>query len=389
MRGNQRIDSTGLVLRLKWSAVHWSTAFMHLSSVDSPRRSEKTESGTAILNSRERIRFSTRIGEWLGYSLFFSMLFLPTAYQVPEAALLVTVCVIIVGQATVTRRAALHPVTLLWVLAYVFIGLLFVVVGLLRDAPGAVRVMSVFVVWPLVYLVLVIGASTFRRLVVLNRLVVIGAIAIGLYALVYILTSLGVFPSWVYVPLDQGQFIGQGSGWIAIRLLSATTLFFALPYTISSLLLARFAKNPVLKTRWLFLALASGLFMVVLRRSSGFILTTAAAPVFTVVLFAVARLANGRGAPRRVLRLASGTLGFSVLVVLIAGIVLRVTGFDFAGYAYSFLEGFKFGSGADAIIRRDQFQALIASWWKHPFIGAGLGAYTPEYIQGPGASVGL
>ena len=200
---------------------------------------------------RGHLRLTTRICEDLGYALFFSMLFLPTTYQIPKAALLATVCLLIAGRAIIVRRAPMHRVTLIWVLAYVLVGILFILLGVLREAPGAFRVATVYVAWPIAYLILLTGASTFRRLIVLNSMIVIGAIAIGLYALSHVLTSLGVLPSWLYIPLDQGQYVVQGSGWIAIRLLSSTTLFFALPYTIASLMLVQLAGHSIIKTRWL------------------------------------------------------------------------------------------------------------------------------------------
>ena len=277
----------------------------------------------------------------------------------------------------------MHRVTLIWVLAYVLVGILFILLGVLREAPGAFRVATVYVAWPIAYLILLTGASTFRRLIVLNSMIVIGAIAIGLYALSHVLTSLGVLPSWLYIPLDQGQYVVQGSGWIAIRLLSSTTLFFALPYTIASLMLVQLAGHSIIKTRWLWLSLLLGLMMVVLRRSNGFILITAAAPFFAITLFAIARFEAARGVAHKVFRLAFGTVLVGLVLVLTTALALWLIGFDFRGYVQSFMEGFNFNSGADAIIRRDQFRALIHGWWKQPLFGAGLGAGTPDYVRDP------
>jgi hypothetical protein len=119
------------------------------------------------------MRFSSSY--WIavpGYLLFFIMLFVPTVYQGVKAGLLLLVLGIISLDALRRDYLALHPVVLLWTLFMATVGLAFMLLGLAHGAPGALRMGTVYVLWPLVYSVLITGAATEHILQGLHRVLV-------------------------------------------------------------------------------------------------------------------------------------------------------------------------------------------------------------------------
>ena len=162
-------------------------------------------------------------GYWIafpGYLLFFIMLFVPTVYQEVKAGLLLLVLGIISIGALRRDHLALHPVVLLWTLFMATVGLAFMLLGLAHGAPGALRMGTVYVLWPLVYSVLLAGTATAEFLRGLCRVLVVATLAIGLYGISYILHAAGWLPDLLYIPLDQGQGIGFYQGYIEINLYS-------------------------------------------------------------------------------------------------------------------------------------------------------------------------
>ena len=89
-------------------------------------------------------------------ALFMLMLFVPTSYQTIKAALLALVMSGIVwGFFIGTVTIALHRLIMVWVAVIVLTGVFFITRGWLNDAPGAIRVGTVYVLWPLVFIVLI------------------------------------------------------------------------------------------------------------------------------------------------------------------------------------------------------------------------------------------
>lgn len=177
-----------------------------------------------------------RVGPLFGYLLFFSMLFVPVSYQFARGLLLAVVMSIIGVSVALRGRAGLHRVAVFWTLWMVTVGLFFMLVGLTNRTPGAIRVGTVYVLWPLVYLVLVAGVSDDRVIRGLNRVLVVATFAVGLYGFSYILFAIGWFPPWLYLPLDQGQGIGFFEGYVEVSLYSLASLLFLVPYLIAALL---------------------------------------------------------------------------------------------------------------------------------------------------------
>lgn len=306
-----------------------------------------------------------------GFALFFMMLFVPTTYQPVKAVLLGIVLIMICATAVFRKKINLHPVVLLWTLFMVSVGLFFMLRGSIHGTPGALRVGTVYVLWPLVYTILVAGVSNEALLRGITRILVFSTIAIGIYSLSYILYASGLLPDYFYIPIDLGQAIGFYSGYIEYRLYNISSLLFLVPFLIAALLTwPNHLEIPVSRL-WLWVAFALGMTLVLLSGRRALLLVIALAPVialfFRLFLPRKTKLANRKLALRFFIAGCFALLGLIFYLQWVYGLNMQ-------SLIQMFFDGFDFQRSDSAIARNMQFFALIDGWSQYPLLGAGHGA---------------
>jgi hypothetical protein len=306
-----------------------------------------------------------------GYLLFFVMLFVPTTYQPMKAILGVFVLELIAINALVHGRLTLHRTVLLWTLFMMAIGLTFIFLGVLNDAPGAVRMSTVYVLWPLVFTIFVAGIASEQRLRGLLVVLVTATILIGLYGLTYILHAAGWLPDRLYIPLDQGQQIGFYEGYIEFNLYSISSLFFLVPFVVSALMI--WPKQPAMPVQrfWLWIAFFFGILLVLLSARRVLLGVVALSPAIT---FCVQQfLPSSLGSARTGLGLRSLFYGGIFLAGLLMYLNL-IYEFNLLSLAQTFAVGWDFTGERSALERWEQFYPLLHGWSERPLFGAGHGA---------------
>ncbi|HHV75500.1 MAG TPA: hypothetical protein GXX41_12875 [Thermoanaerobacterium sp.] len=306
-----------------------------------------------------------------GYILFFMMLFVPTVYQPIKAVLLALVLTVICLSALIKKKISLHPLILLWILFITSVGLFFILRGLIYGAPGALRVGTVYVLWPLVYMILVAGISNITMLENIIRVLTIAAIAICIYSFSYIFYAIGWLPSYLYIPINLGQAIGFYSGYIEYNLYNISSLIFLVPFFIAALITwPKNIKMPVSRF-WLWIGFLLGVSLVFLSGRRALILVTVLSPIITL-FFRFFSSHKIKLANRKVVVKTFVTTFILVLVILF--FLNYVYGINISVLVDIFFEGFDFQRSPSALARKTQFFALLDGWSQHPLLGAGHGA---------------
>lgn len=313
----------------------------------------------------------------IGFLLFFLMLFTPTTYQSAKAVLLVLTLAAVAARALWRGRLALHRTILLWSLFLAAVGLVFIIRGVAHGAPGAVRVGTVYVLWPLVYTVLIAGVPSEAVLAGTFRVLVAATVAIGLYGFSYILHAARWLPDTLYLPIDQGQAIGFYEGYVEFNLYSLASLLFLVPFIVAALLTWPKSKTPVSRL-WLWTALILGVGLVTLSARRALLLVVGTSPIVALVLRRLLAPHDRRASRKLVLHfLAIG----AVAVAGIGFFLHAVYGFTFAAVTDMFKQGFAFESYARALPRKEQFLNLMAEWSESPLLGAGHGAAAAGWLR--------
>lgn len=311
--------------------------------------------------------------QWLAVAgaLLFSMLFVPTTYRPVKIVLLALALAGAMAPILATGRVFLHRSIAGWTLLMVLTGMFGVVIGLLNDTPGALRVSTVYVFWPILYTVLATGIRTRSTVDGLMKLLVLATIAIGLYALSFVLHSAGWLPDWLYVEIDQGQLIGFYAGYIEFSLYSVSSLLFLVPFSLAALLTWRHLEHPPVSRRWLWLSLVLGLTTAFLTGRRALWLVIAVSPFVTFAFYLFL--------PRRHLRLRARNIVLTATTIGLVGTALLFSmsyayGFSLSSALHYVREGFDFEGDVSAIARQEQFRALLQGWSASPIWGAGHGA---------------
>jgi hypothetical protein len=257
-------------------------------------------------------------------------------------------------------------------------GLALILQGVFNYAPGALRVITVYVVWPIVFTVLIAGVTSEGMVAGLLRTLVIAALAIDLYSLSYVSFSLGWLPDLLYVPLDQGQAIGFYQGYVQYNLYSLATLLFLIPFVVAGLLTWPGRSRTVVSRFWLWTALILGLILVLLSGRRALLVVAGLSPFITLIFRSFL--------PRpQKLQLRGDLKRFFVWVTLVLSaliLFLRLTyGFNVASLVEFFGRGFEPMADVGAFVRREQFLALLSAWADSPLIGAGHGASAAGLIR--------
>jgi len=318
-----------------------------------------------------------RLARSAGYLLFFMMLFVPTTYQPIKAVLLAFVLVSILVAAVASGRFPLHRHVALISLGYAALGALSVLRGHAGGAPGAVAMFNPYVTWPLVFSVLVAGTAHQGVLTGLLRVLVCSALAISIYSITYVLWAAGYWPDALYYPIDQGQAIGFHGTYVEFNLYSIASLLFLVPFLVGALLMFPASQTPIGR-RTLWCALLLSLATVLLSGRRALLVLVPIAPVLALAFRSWLRQftpAEDRRSVFRTLCVAGAlTLILGLMVVSMGGLAPR-------GFVHMVATGFQFGTDPVAMLRRDQFAALIEGWLENPLIGSGQGAPAPGYIR--------
>jgi hypothetical protein len=314
----------------------------------------------------------------LGCFLFFSMLFVPTAYQAAKAVILAAALGLVVAEALSRGRLRLHPRVLAWTGVMTAAGLFFMARGAVSGGPGAFRVGTVHVLWPLAFTLLIGGIRWERDVTRLLRVLAYATVAIGLYTMSYVLHVTGLLPPSLYVELDQGQRIGFYAGFVEYNLYSISTLLFTVPFLFAALVTWPGGPGSPVPRRWLWAAFVPGFVCAVLSCRRALWLAVAAAPLLVLLFHGFAGREVRRVTRARLWKALGAALALSVVLLVYLdrahdihpGTLVRV-----------FAEGFDFAGDAGASARGEQFRALLSEWTERPLVGKGLGTYANASIR--------
>lgn len=298
--------------------------------------------------------------------LFFLAQFVPTAY-VEIKAVLLGVGLLSVFIAMIRGRLLLQRWQVLGMSILVMCALLYSVYGLLRGNPGAIRVLSVWFMWPMVYLafsVLLFQPNSFYWLC---NIFVTALVMVVLYSFLYLGNAAGVVPEYLYFELDQGQIVGFYEGFIEYNLYSISSLIFLLPFYIHYLL-ERYKQTSRIFLRSLVLVVAA-VVLAILTGRRAMLMVLLLLPL--IIAFSNRFLENKQ-------QLKVGFSVYLALIILLTGVAFLIIAFglQYDAVVEMFVDGFDFSSGSSSASERTvQFHALIDGWLNSSILfGTGNGA---------------
>ncbi len=303
---------------------------------------------------------------WLGYIFFFLMLVLPTTYQLQRGVLLAVLLLNGVVYALL-RGWSLDVRLIFWAFITLTASLFFMLLGAFNDGPGALRVGTVNVLWPILYLFFVgilCRPEKIKPFYCVILFAVIVSAVMGIMVVSERMFGINLFMASIFEELDAG--VGLYEGYVEYRLDNMTTVIYGFPFLLATVLLPK-DRSPF-KGRWRIAAVLGLCLCIVILLVSGrrgFWLIAGFSPLVVWILMASARI-----------KTFSLSRFFSVFLLcsfLVA--ISTFLGVDLQKVWQQFLRAFDFSdvSNMSAYLRREQFFVLLEGWFDSPLIGHGHG----------------
>jgi hypothetical protein len=311
--------------------------------------------------------------------LIFLSLFVPISYVAFKASLMVIIFFGIMGKICLSK-AFMSLNTCYAVVAFCLFGLLNSIHGELNEAPGAIRVLTVMVLWPLFYLFCAIQLNAQNAVRWLISVYNVALISITIYSLIFLGHEFKVVPDNLYFQLDMGNEIGIYDGYTEYNLLNISSLIFLVPLfahrLICKLTVDRTASLKSLTIEICLIILALILCLLSGRRA----LQLAVILIPVLVIFSEFILSQRSSTLLK--RIFSRQISLFILIIVTSVLALiLVFRVDIDQYVFleRMLSGFDFTSGSDvgASLRYEQYESLMRAWWNGNILfGAGNGSCT-------------
>lgn len=308
------------------------------------------------------------LGTKILFLLIFLSLTLPTSITLLKMGMLAClIFLLIINKDKIVFDKDVFILTLF----FTFIGLLWSLYGLSLNNPGAVRVLTVMAIYPLLFLVLTfyIKINDVKNI---YKVLYITSVGVVLLQVFFLLSAIDFFiPSFVYDTLkslnDGHDGISLGENSLLFTLPNVSSLIFLIPFFTAFILLTnKFElKNLILILVMLVLILLTG------RRA--FFLSYGFSLVFLVFIALYLR----KDLQTNIFRKLYGVI-FFFAISLIA--FVSFSGIELQIYIEKFYSIFDFSSNDSNLERVYQFRALYEGISNAPLFGSGAGA-AAEYSR--------
>lgn len=295
---------------------------------------------------------------------FLGMLVLPTTFQSERGVFLVVISGFACIAAVIKWRLD-NQILIISILTLVT-GALGVFVGVLNNAPGAIRVTTVFLIWPMLFLLYIGLVSNYRIIEKFSSVIFLGAAISASMGILFVGFSLAGYGAAAGALLDfQGAAFGGYEGTTEFTLYNLTTVMYGFPFVLTYLVVNHaFLNRTKTVSLWLLLFLLLLCGLVSGRRM--FFLIIILTPVIVLMMLFLANHKVDKKMFRIVINLGVALVVGGLFAVIYAGI-------DFDVLISSLISSFS-RYEASTGLRFEQAQSLWAAFISSPVIGQGLGA---------------
>lgn len=264
--------------------------------------------------------------------------------------------------------------TLFITLIFVTIGWLWSLYGLFLDNPGAISVITVMGIYPLLFLIMSFYIN-FQNIISLRKVLVLITIFIILFQVVFLLSAIQILPQFLYEVIKSINNIEDGFSY------SDGFLFFSLPNVSSFIFIIPFFATYLLVSKkidkiYLFIFIST-LLLILLTGRRAFFLSFTVSIFYLLMLSFYLRYYISNSSIKKLTK-------YSLLMFLVLFILVSLTNINLEIYFEKVYSIFDFNNNESNLERVYQFNALYEGISNSPFFGNGAGAvagYIRSYDQ--------
>lgn len=307
---------------------------------------------------------------------FFLMLVVPTTFQSVRGVMLSVLVAGAVYSASVGKWKINKGVLFIGV-GCITASLLFMNYGLLNNAPGAVAVGTVYVLWPLLFMFFMGVLNNSADFQPFIKTIILGVACSSAMGVLLVASSLGLIELNLEAAFEfQGASVGIYDSTFEYQLYNLTTIMYGFGFLLALLVFPENRNS--LNKFWYSLVQVTLLLACIAMFLSGRRAFWIVAAISPLVIYSLSMLA-GLGNPFK-FKKSIYLIAFLLLISLMAIVMF---GINFGGIFDNVILGFEFNdsSNESAVLRKEQFIALLSGWLESPFIGLGHGSFTPTSIR--------
>ena len=256
----------------------------------------------------------------------------------------------------------------------IFFSFLFILNGIVLSAPGAIKVSTVYLIWPILYLFFIGMADKKETMLPILRTIIYG----GIVSVVLILLFMA--NSFIGLPIDitalakaQDFHMFYDIGIIELHSMNLTTVLYSFVFVLAILFIPK-QYNAIIKSKIILrIALLASLILIFISSRRAFWLISAISPLIVLALL-------------KVCRVDLNFKRFIMPTIIFFSILFTTFGFldlDIDNLTSQLNSTYEFNNpdAESNYLRKLQFDALINGWENHKIIGAGLGAAVQESVR--------
>jgi len=302
---------------------------------------------------------------------FFIMLILPASYQLPRGIYLAILTLAALAAAVKYWRCD-QDIVAIWLFTLIT-GLFFIIEGIINYAPGALRVTTIYIIWPCVYILFIGLVHEVKPILILLKTLVVGIFFSCVFNLLLLIGAIAGYKAEIVKLLQfQGAGIGLYDDYIELTAYNLTTCIYGLPFLGALLLLSKNKlTQKIASSTTILVVLIFDLIVCIVSGRRAFWLIALISPFIIYLLFFI----SGQQLKFKNLLKAliiSGSLFF--LVILFLKMDLKALG-------QLFISAFDLYDTGVVSVRHEQFWDLLYFWTQHPLLGYGLGASIGHLIR--------
>lgn len=303
-------------------------------------------------------------------TLLTSMIVFPTLYKEVKIVVLGLLVIFIAMNFLKNKNLFINKDIFILFMVTILFSFIFMLNGTLHDTPGATKVITVMIIWPILWFLIIGSIANKSILASINKVFIYSSYFIVVYTLYFVLAQLAIIPNELFFslyPVEKSGFSNY-DGTIETSLLVFASLLFLIPYLIASLFFD--TKFNMTKILIIFLSIlvlvVSGRRALVLSSLFSFI------SIFILQFYLKnTTLKNIFKKQKKIFRYMLISIVIILTIVIFDNDIIDIT-----SMIEKFESGFEFTNAMSdgAYERYLQFNALIQGWGNTPLIGSGFGA---------------
>lgn len=309
---------------------------------------------------------------YIGFFFFLLMLVIPTTYQLERGVLLSILCLGAFMKASIGTWKLDKQIMYILIIT-ICASLSFMLNGAVHNAPGALRVGTVYVAWPLLYVFFAGFFQNTNMVVRFERVILAGIIISSIMGILFVFDifwGLGLQTRHLFE--FQGAGVSFYHGFIEYRLYNMTTLIYGFPFLFTLLLLSSKNKASRRDHVWAWFAFVLVVIAALISGRRAFWLVILVTPIISLIILYFSGLKKSMK--------KSLYIFFAFLFVISFAIYLNPST-NFHDIKVEFFSAFDFSGEMSAKLRYLQFKALMHEWMDKPILGHGLGSAASGIVR--------